>query len=248
MKKIIKRSLALVMALVLSVTAFSFVPVSAEEDDYSPISWYPVVKNSTKTYTGKTGNQIIANTYFERKVLLGFDKGISKINKALKKLEKSYDPSSLHATAKEMADESNYSKEILYDCVTMDVSYCGMKYICLVSTEYWYGGGVSNDMTSGYVYDLNTGKKKTITQVTGLSEKVIKSKIVDAIKSDEEFKDYIDEFGPQIEAMVNATKVKDINFVVEQDGSITVLILPYTEPLYGGWTRYYSLDGVTVAN
>ena len=247
MKKIIKRSLALVMALVLSVTAFSFVPVSAEEDDYSPVSWYPAVTSSTKTYTGKNGNKIIANTYFERAVITGFQKGISKINKATKKMAKSFDPSNLHSTAKEVAELSDYSKEIFYDCVNMDVSYYDSKYISMVSTEHWYAGGVSNDISVGYVYDLNTGKKKTITQVTGLSEKKIKSKLVDAIKGDEEFKDYIDEFAPQIEAMVNATKIKDISFAIDIDGRVFVLIPPYTEPLYGGWTRFYFLDGVTVA-
>ena len=245
MKKMIKKSLAFVLVLIMAVSVLGVVPVFAEEVEdtqysYTPYSWHRVVKDKTKVFEAEDGDGIIANCFYERIELVGFKKGVKKINKYLKKLSKAYSCDSLYNYASE---DVAYGRtgDVYSDYVVSDVTYADQNFISVVTTREWYAGGVGNHYTDGYVFDLDTGKKLSITKVTGLSAKELRKQFVVMLKKylGEEASYYGDDV---LEAFVNGIEISDINFGIDGDGKIVILIPPYTEPFYGGWTREIVLE------
>ncbi|MBR4344250.1 MAG: hypothetical protein IKP88_16375 [Lachnospiraceae bacterium] len=258
MKKFFGKILALALVLSLAISVVNIVPASAEEFsdpvptslDYEPIYWHKVTSDKSKTFTGAAGNSLIVNCYATRIVLTGFQKSLAKINKTLKKACNAFLNDSqcedIFVYAQEAVNEGLVDKDIYHNFVEMDVTYCGSKYISIYGENQWYAGGVGNHIGTGFVFDLETGKQKNITTVSGLSLKKIKSLFIKAVKESEEFKDYYDDFKEGIEAYINALTAKDIDFIIDEVGQISVLIPPYTEGFFGGWTREFPLDGVMV--
>lgn len=249
MKKFLTKSLALVLVLIMSVSVLATAPVKADEEDavlisakndYSPYSWHPVVKDKVKTFANDNGG-VIANCYYERIVLVGFKKGTKKINKALKKLSSAYSCDDLYDYAREAAEHGGVN-DVYSDFTRSDVSYADQKYFSVVTTREWYAGGVGNYFTNGYVFNLDTGKRVSITTATGSTLKQVKNAIISAVKNDSEFGDYLTEYEPQIKEFVNGLKASDINYYINGYGKVVVLVAPYTEPFYGGWTREYVLE------
>ena len=249
MKKILGKVLALVLVLTLSLSVMGVSSVKADEEDvmtisatndYVPYSWYPVVKDKVKKFSADGENGVIANCYYERISFIGFKKGIKKINKALKKLSSAYSVDNLYSYAREAGEEG--VNDVYYDCVRSDVSYADQKYVCVTTSREWYAGGVGNYFTNGYVFNLDTGKRAYITTVTGCSLKQVKNAIISSVKNDGEFEEYLTEYAEQLKAYVDGLSAKDIDFYINGYGKVVLLIGPYTEPFYGGWTREYILE------
>ena len=249
MKKFLTKSLALVLVLIMSVSVLATAPVKADEsdvmlisaqNDYVPYSWHPVVKDKVKTFSADGENGVVANCYYERISFVGFKKGLKKINKTLKKLSNAYSPDDLYSYAKAAGEEGVC--DVYCDYVRSDVTYADQNYVCVTTSREWYAGGVGNYFTDGYVFNLDTGKRAYITTVTGCTLKQVKNAIISAIKNDGEFEEYYDSYAEQIEAYVNSLKTKDINFCINAYGKVVLLIGPYTEPFFGGWTREYILE------
>ena len=249
MKKFFTKTMALLMCLFISVSVLAAAAVKAdeedvvlisEEDDYVPYSWYPVVKDKVKTFANDNGG-IIANCYYERIVLVGFKKGTKKINKALKKLSAAYSCADLYDSAKAVAELGD-ANDVFSDFVRSNVSYADQKYFSVVTTRECYAGGVGNHFTDGYVFNLDTGKRVSITKATGSTLKQVKDAIISAVKNDSEFGEYLTEFEPQLKEFVNGLKASDINYYINIYGKAVFLVSPYTEPFYGGWTREYVLE------
>lgn len=249
MKKVLGKVLALALALALSLSVMSVAPVKADEEDvmlisaqndYEPYSWYPVVKDKVKKFSADGENGVVANCYYERISFIGFKKGLKKINKTLKKLSNAYSPDDLYSYARAAGEEG--VNDVYYDNVKSDVTYYDQKYVCVTTYREWYAGGVGNYFTDGYVFNLDTGKRVYITTVTGCTLKQIKNAIVSSVKNDGEFEEYFNEYAEQIKAYVDGLSAKDINFYINGYGKVVLLIGPYTEPFYGGWTREYILE------
>lgn len=249
MKKLLTKFFALVMVLIMSVSVLATAPVKADEEEvvlisaqneYTPYSWHPVVNDKVKTFANDNGG-VIANCYYERIVLVGFKKGTKKINKALKKLSSAYSCDDLYSCAKDAA-EMGEANDVYNDFVRSSVSYADQKYFSVVTTREWYAGGVGNYFIDGHVFNLDTGKRVSITTATGSTLKQVKNAILSAVKNDPEFGDYLTEYEPQIKEFINGLKTSDINYYINEHGKAVVLVAPYTEPFYGGWTREYILE------
>ena len=251
MKKIFGKLLALALVLTLSVSVLGVVPVLADEtdmvidsayydNDYEPYNYHRVVKDKCKTFSEGDGC-VVATCFYERIVLVGFKKGIKKINKTLKKLSNNYYYDDLYECA-EAASKDGGLKDVFCDYVTSDVTWADQTYISVVTTGQWYAGGSSSHSISGYVFNLDTGKKVSITTATGSTLKQVKKALLHAIKEDVEFSDVYDSYATELEAFVNGLKTADISYYINGEGKAVVCVGPYTEPFYGGWTREYVLN------
>lgn len=261
MKKTLSKFIAAALVLVLALSLVGFAPADAAEtpevtsttsepEKASPYHYYHLAKDYTKTFTGEAGNQIIVESYVNRVVLVGFGDSIKKINKSLKKIAsgfyKNCNVEGAYEYAKSDVDQGK-DLEIYTDYVYMGVTYTGTKYVSIVSENVWYVGGVTNIFDNGLVYDLDTGKRKTITAVTGLKLDEIKEKFIESVKNSQSFGEYYDEYADSISAYVDTMTAKDINFIIDSKGQISIFIPPYTDPFFGGIAKTFALDGVYVA-
>ena len=261
MKKTLSKFIAAALVLVLALSLVGFAPADAAETpqlttsaspatEYLPYDYHHASTDYCKTFTGEEGNQVIVESYIDRVVLVGFGKGIKKINKTLKTIARyfynDYGVDGIYEYA-QAAVEGGVDKEIYFDYVYMGVTYMGTKYVSIDSSFNWYAGGVTNIMSNGLVFDLKTGKKKTITAVTGLKEAEIKSKLIETIKKSGMFGDFYDEYADKISEYVDSLTAKDINFIINREGKIVIIVPPYTDPFFGGASIEFVLDDVYVA-
>ena len=243
MKKYLEKLLCLALVLVLALSVFGTVQVSAaeeEDDDYINWTFHYATNDKTKEFKGEEGNTVIANCFYQRLVFTGFSKGIKKINKTLKKLSKSFDCSGLYSYAEE--DAKLGRDRVIYDDYTMqEIHSVGEHYVSVVVSRYWWAGGVSNSFCDGYTFDTKTGKLIKPSKITGLSFKELKNKFKKAIESDP---DYIADSGYfDLDAFLDGLEESDVNYYINGD-EFVIIIPPYT--LGGGWYRTYVLDGVSV--
>lgn len=237
MKKYLGKLLSFFVVLVMVVSVWGNIAVSADEE-YTWWDFYHTTTDKVKTFTGENGNSIIANCYYERLVLVGLQKGIKKINKTLKKCVKKLDYKSLYAIAEEDVKDGR-GNEIYNDNFKQEVHSYGTDYVSIIENRYWWAGGVSNSFTQGYTFDLNTGKLLKPGKITGLSYKEIKEKYKKALKADPDFRGM--DF--DIDKYVDGIKEADFNYYINGDEFVAVMA-PYT--FYGGWSRTYVLDGVSI--
>ncbi len=252
-KRSIISVLALVLALVLIVPAFSSVTANAastfgaeraeetepgSDDGAIPgstedsLPFTTVTIDKSKTFSGKSDIYVSHTCAYIQ--LKGKNAVINKINKELKKLAKASFSNKSNAfgyakTDCKQADKSdNY-----YDTLTQTVTYFGDRYLSVLTTEDWYAGGVSNTNEYGYVFDLTTGKR--ITKVT----KLTKIKKLAKIKNTIIKKATKDGYDP---AEVSSMKAKDFKFYISEDGKVMIVFGPY-ELGWGGWTKAYEFEG-----
>ncbi|MCR5684507.1 MAG: DUF4163 domain-containing protein [Lachnospiraceae bacterium] len=198
---------------------------------------YTVTDYSTR-FTGK-GSTIDVQCYYQMLQLPGKDKASKKINKILKNLAKGFDPDSVLSIAEMDAENRELGAdevEIYSDYSISSVTYNDGRYLSNLIYRYWYAGGVSNIFNDGYTFDLKTGKRAKITDVTGWSLKDIKDRIIANIEADGEFS----EEDPYKE-VVNGKKAADFNFYLLPGRQCVVTFAPY-ELGWGGWYREYIIE------
>ena len=238
MKKVFTKIFGLILAMVLVVTASGFENVSAASD-YEPYGYVRKVNDKTKTFIGEKG-KIVAECFCESFKLHGFKKGIKKINKALKKIASAYDCSDLYENARIFAEESAESN-VFYNTINADVTYCDQEYFSVTFLSQWYAGGVSNINLNGIVFDINTGKKVSVTKLTGKKWNDIKNMLVKKIVDSGEFEGMEDDV---VETFRKELKESDVPYYINSKGKVVMIIPEYTEPFYGGWYREYVLDEI----
>jgi len=162
MRKFFKEVAAVALALVMSVSVFGAVNVSADEVDlaagqeapaeepttdaiygeeyeFEPVESIPVIRDCVETFEGEN-SKIIASCWYQRLKFYGFKKGITKINKTLKKLCKNYSPDQLYQIASEDVDDDiNRGNEIYYDVVAQQVTYMNADVVSVTAERYCIG-------------------------------------------------------------------------------------------------------------
>ncbi len=263
MKKVFSKLITAALILVLTFSLVGFAPANAKgktpvllssasekEENLPPYEYHHVSKDYSKTFTGKNGNRIIVQSYIDRVVLVGFQKGIKKINKTLKKMANNfyedYGVEGVYETA-QFDVENGRDKEIYNDYVYMGVTYMGSKYVSIESRLSWYAGGTGNYNSTGLTFDLKTGKTKTITEVTGLSLDEIKEKFIMGVKDGGYFGNYYDDYSKELMEYVDTLNAKNINYVINSNGQVAIIVPFYTSPFLGGASIEIALDDVYVA-
>ena len=230
--KVVKTVAATAMCTVLSV--MSFLPVSTEaatKKQDTPFKYSIIVEDNSSEVVGQKST-VNVETFYERIKLAGNSAAVKRINKALLKASKAYNPDDIYSNAEPMADESDaYPGIQLYDIWRSAITYRDDKFISIGVTREWFAGGVGNSFLDGYVFDINTGKKVNIVKASGKSLSYIKQRLIANIKADNEFE------GFEYEAYINGLKASDFSFYINASGLCTVVIPPYT--FYGGaYTEY----------
>lgn len=141
----------------------------------------------------------------------GTSKKIKAINKAIKKKCNAFMKSSNAKSLKSYTQTSiknngfYYDNEQYYYKTKCKVTYNKNNIVSVAMTWSWYAGGVGNDGTYGFNYNLKTGKKLTYKNVISGNAK---SKVLKAAKSF--LKDYSSYGGP--EAYNKIKKMNSYNF------------------------------------
>ena len=176
--------------------------------------------------------KMVAVVTLDKVLLKGKSAAVKKINKALEKEYKKYlGKSSLYEYAREDAKwgcEGEY-----FDIASADVVYNKNGIICIVISTFWNAGGVNNTEWYGLTFDLNTGKRLKLSDVCNGTDDEIKGRVVAKI---------LDEGDDMNWDVINAYKVKDMEFYILPNKQVYVCFAPY-EISYGGWGREYKIEG-----
>ena len=235
MKKTIKSILTKAAFALLMILAISFTggrDIQAAEKYASKTYKKTIVDYSTKIVG--TMSTVKVKTYYELLQLPGKTKAVKKINKTLKNLSKNYNPEDILSVALELSNDYDSFMGELCDYTNSNVVYNDGKYMSVVLEREWWAGGVSNSFYTGYTFDLSTGKRASITKITGKSLKEIKERIIANICANGEEIDFTAE-------TINALKESDFRFYINSDDQCVVTFEPY-EVTYGGWFREYIIE------
>lgn len=191
MKKIV--SLLMTILMIVSVATVSF-SQSAFAKTNKGVTKYNITNvNKSKKFS----NDITYIKYYKKVVLKGSSKSIKKINKVLnadcnkymnkKTVEQEYKSiGSLNKLPSGMVSTYRASH-------TSKMKYNKNNIISISVSSYDSMGGVSNTTLYGFTYNVKTGKKLTIKNVTNYSEKKLKNEIIKKLQKkygNRLFKDY----------------------------------------------------------
>ena len=212
---------------------------SEDAEPYKSFNYSLIVTDYSTTIKGSKST-IPVKTYYMRLELSGKDAASKKINKALKKIAKSYDPANIISIANAMSEEYEapkdtvYADRTLYDYTDSQIVYNDGQYLSVTVSRYWMAGGVGNTYNNGYTFDLKTGKRASITKITGMSLDDIKTRLISNIAADGDGESYTAD-------TINNMKASDFRFYLKDGNQCVVTFEPY-EVSFGGWCREYIIE------
>ena len=194
---------------------------------------YKMIDQSEK-YTGK--RTITVKKYAKYVELEGDTAAIKRINKAeeTSAAKSMKNLSDIKVVAKEASKADFSENETFYDCVDAKVTWHSKNIISVHTTWNWYAGGVSNVFESGHNYDLTTGKRLKLTDVT---KEKSPEKIRAALK-----KKIIDDDQGYSTSELDEADISKLEFYINKKGGVVVCFGPY-ELGFGGWSKMYTLTG-----
>ena len=222
-KSIFKTVAAFALSVVIAISCMTSVSAdAATKTNQDTLNYSIVVKDDSTSVIGEVSTVNVV-TYYQRIKLAGSDAATKKINKTLLKASKVYDPETIIEEACYAADNTDmFDGNVFYDFYNSFITDRTKDYISIVVTREWWAGGVSNNFEFGYVFDLNTGKKISITKASGKSLSYIKERIMGNIIADG--------FTVEDDVIENFKEMKasDFNYYINSDGLCVVVINPYT--------------------
>lgn len=208
-----KKFISFLITLVMVVSLFAVMPVVSASESTPKITY----KTINKSYYADDGHKIF-EVKLKRPFIKGNKKAYKKINNKFKKLQASY-IKNLSEYVKNAKNDYKYNKEYFY-CEYIKSSikpvYIKGNVISFKDSYDFFGGGPHNfPHIQGYTFNLKTGKKVNISQVTKYGSK-IKSKIVSKFQkkadSNPNLARDMDVFGME---KVRNTKLKDFNYYLK---------------------------------
>ena len=249
---IIKKAAAVLLAAALIISGTGGIGVRADQTaatgsyECTTYKYTVEVTDYSTTFTGANATIDVVSSY-ELFQIQDDSKAAKKINKYLRdRMNAEYKPAGsdedegygILELAQTDCDERSEVYPPYYDTYSIDIAYRDNDYLSLTQGRYWYAGGVSNTFCTGLTFDLATGKRAKITDVTGLTLKKFKKKLLAAIKADPESKGYETAYKGKVKSM----KAGDFDFYLLPDKRCAVTFEPY-EPLgWGGWSREYVIE------
>lgn len=195
-------------------------------------------KTINKSYYADDGHKIY-EIKLKRPIIHGNKKSYKKINKYFKKLQNSYikNLSDYIYIAKEdyKLRQENFDIEFIKSSINLVLQKGNT--ISFKETYKYYGGGPHGEChINGYTYNIKTGKKVNISQVTKYGSK-IKSKIVAKFqkKVDANPNLYFNDSVTNSMEEVKNTKLKDFNYYLKDEYVYVIYnvyeIAPYSSGL-----------------